>query len=678
MSPQDRSEREEQRGKLLWLMFFRVVVVTFLLGGTALIQLREQATFLSPSLMSLYLLIGFTYFLTFVYAILINQLKSLDGLAYLQVMGDVFFVTILIYATGGFDSLFTSAYLWGIVAASILLYGRGALIVAGASGLAYAILLVSLYFGWIHPLGDGTSPYRQYGMGELSFRLLVNTGAFFLVAALSSYLSEQERRTRRLLREKEIDYDELDALNKSVFHSLSSGLMTTDEMGLITNLNKSGADLIERRLKDIYRLHIFDIFPGMDNFCRKEDGSLRFLRRSFSLRLEPGEGRFLYLSFLISPLTNVMGARIGWILNFEDVTKLRELEKELEERLKIERELQAQGQEEWTGELDLGGIIGKSERMKVVYQLISKAAPTNANILICGESGTGKELVARVIHRNSPRKDLPFVGVNLGAVPETLMESELFGHKKGSFTGAISDRPGLFEVARGGTIFLDEVGELSPATQVKLLRVIQEKTFRPVGGTKDLEVDVRIIAATNKDLWKEVEKGRFREDLYYRLNVIQIELPPLRERREDIPELARAFLKKYSRAMNKPVERISETAMKLLMEYSYPGNVRELENIIERGVALESSDVLLPESLPPTLLSGRARPEGRLEVELPEEGIDLDKVMGDLEKGLLLKALERSQGVKRRAAEILNISFRSFRYRLAKYGLGDEGGDIED
>jgi two-component system response regulator PilR (NtrC family) len=305
--------------------------------------------------------------------------------------------------------------------------------------------------------------------------------------------------------------------------------------------------------------------------------------------------------------------------------------------------------------------------------------------LITGESGTGKELIARAIHYNGPLKEKPFVTVNCGAIPENLMESEMFGHKKGSFTGAIADKKGLFEVANTGTIFLDELGELPLQMQVKLLRVIQEGTFKRVGSTEDVQVDVRIISATNKNLENEVKGGNFREDLFYRLNVIQIQSPPLRERKEDIVMLATHFLEKFSKTLNSQVRGISKEAMDVIKNYNYPGNVRELENIIERTVALEAGTTILPESLPKQLLE--VQPAIGLDAHKIEidaaKGIELEKLTSEFEKALLMKALEQTGGIKKRAAKLLNISFRSMRYRVDKYGLGplsidDEEDIIED
>ncbi len=329
---------------------------------------------------------------------------------------------------------------------------------------------------------------------------------------------------------------------------------------------------------------------------------------------------------------------------------------------------------------DFTNLLGESEPMRRVYDLIRKTAPTKTNVLIYGESGTGKELVARAIHFNSNRKDKAFITVNCGAIPQSLIESELFGHTKGAFTGAVANKQGLFEAANKGTIFLDEIGELPLAMQVKLLRVIQERNFHRVGGTENVEVDVRIIAATNRNLEDEVKQGNFREDLFYRLNVIQIQLPPLRQRKPDIPVLAAHFLRKYSKETGKEVRRISPKAMEYLVAYDYLGNVRELENIIERSVALEGSSEVQPESLPGNVLNPEQSRERfsfkEAEKQFDSGGVALDSLVDAFEKDLLLKALERTHGSRTKAARMLAISSRSMRYRLKKHGIGGYG-DID-
>ncbi|HUV49794.1 MAG TPA: sigma-54 dependent transcriptional regulator [Anaerolineae bacterium] len=315
--------------------------------------------------------------------------------------------------------------------------------------------------------------------------------------------------------------------------------------------------------------------------------------------------------------------------------------------------------------LSFGNMIGKSKGMLKVYSLVKKVADTAANILITGESGTGKELVAMAIHENSSRKDESFVVINCGGIPENLLESELFGYMKGSFSGATADKVGLFEVAHKGTIFLDEIGELPPFLQVKLLRVVQEKTFRRIGGTEDIKVDVRIISATNQNLEQQVKNGGFREDLYYRLNVIPLKIPPLRERNEDIPLLASYFIEKYSKEFKKEIKKISPYALQLLMQHPFPGNVRELENIIERSVALEATNIILPENLVMPEDSGQGQ-DNALNIDIPEEGIDLNEELVKVERLLIKKALQKANSSKTKAAKLLNISFDSLRYRLEK------------
>jgi len=319
-------------------------------------------------------------------------------------------------------------------------------------------------------------------------------------------------------------------------------------------------------------------------------------------------------------------------------------------------------------------LVGNSSRMQQLYEMIGRVAATKTNVLIVGESGTGKELVARAIHAESDRAEKSFVALNCAAIPENLLESELFGHVKGAFTGAVGNKAGLFELADLGTLFLDEVGELTPPLQVKLLRAIQEKTIRRVGGTSYRRVDVRILAATNRRLEDEVSAGRFREDLYYRLNVIQLPLPPLRERMEDLPLLVHHFVEKYTRELGKSVRGVTEDAMERLRAHAYPGNVRELENVIERAVALARGEWIDREALPPALLQPAA---GKSSAALPQGSVDLDNLVADYERGLLIEALRRAGGVKKRAAHLLGISFRSFRYRLEKLGLDEPGEPSE-
>ncbi len=343
------------------------------------------------------------------------------------------------------------------------------------------------------------------------------------------------------------------------------------------------------------------------------------------------------------------------------------IEKALEKKLlsnenrRLRQELRSQSRDR--------NIIGHSRAMQDVFDLIAQVAETKTNVLVSGESGTGKELVARAIHDQSDRQGQPFVAINCGAIPENLLESELFGHVKGSFTGAVQNKEGLFETASGGTLFLDEIGELSHSLQVKLLRALQEKSIRRVGDTVDRKVDVRIVSATNRRLDEEVAAGRFREDVYYRLNVIQLTLPPLRERIEDIPLLTQHFIRRFADELGKDVEGMDAEAYDVLSRYSFPGNVRELENLVERAVALAREPVIGVDLLPPTILA--TREEVAAAPRVTADGVDLDRMLEDYERSLLLEALAQSGGVKKRAARLLGVSFRSFRYRLEKLGVED-------
>jgi two-component system response regulator PilR (NtrC family) len=326
-------------------------------------------------------------------------------------------------------------------------------------------------------------------------------------------------------------------------------------------------------------------------------------------------------------------------------------------------------------ERGFANFVGRSRKMLEVFETIRKIADSPSNVMITGETGTGKELVAQAIHHESPRRDRPFVTVNCGAIPEGLMESELFGHVKGSFTGAVSNTAGLFSAADGGTLFLDEISEVPQSVQVKLLRTIQERTIRRVGDTRDLRVDVRLVAASNRDLGRAVADGVLREDIFYRLNVIPIHLPPLRDRREDLPLLVAHFIHKLSREMGKEVRGISAEALAVLEQYRWPGNIRELENAIERAIVLGSGPTIEVDALPAELLRPAAPREVALEI--PPEGLDLEAAIDRLEHQLLQAALERSGGVQTRAAELLRMSFRQFRYKLQKHGAKEPSQGLQ-
>src|SRR5579862_1821278 len=365
------------------------------------------------------------------------------------------------------------------------------------------------------------------------------------------------------------------------------------------------------------------------------------------------------------------GANRFVIKDHELVEQLRHAVRDVAENLKWKKEAGYLRREirRLTG---LDNIIGQSANMRAIFDLIQTIAPQSSRVLITGESGTGKELVARAIHENSARAQAPFITINCGAFPETLLESELFGYMKGAFTGANENRQGLFQAAHGGTLFMDEIGNMSLTMQVKLYRVLQEGKVRPLGSTAETDVDVRVIAATNKDFEREIAEGRFREDLYYRLSVIPLQLPALRERREDIPLLARHFLERFRKSMEKPVEGISPEAMRKLEAYEWPGNVRELENTMERAVALETGHEISLRVLPDRIAGYASTPgmngNGAGHI-FPEGGVDFEKEIADAERRYLLGALEKAGGVRTRASELLKITYRSFRHYAKKHGL---------
>jgi len=365
---------------------------------------------------------------------------------------------------------------------------------------------------------------------------------------------------------------------------------------------------------------------------------------------------------------------VDYIAKPFDIEELKIVVRKAVERKELEDEnihLRTALEERFT----FANILGKSPKMQEIFSIVQRIARTTSTVLIAGESGTGKELIARAIHYNSDRRG-KFVSINCGALPETLLESELFGHERGAFTGAVRDKRGLFHEADRGTIFLDEIGETSTAMQIKLLRVLQDRVVRKVGSNSESPVDVRVIAATNRDLSESIREGTFREDLFYRINVIPITLPPLRHRREDIPLLVEHFIEKFCTRLEVPRKRISSDAMRAIEKYHWPGNVRELENVVERMIALEPSDLLSTKSLPEHVLLGGRIPDASF--ELPPEGLSLEEHLEAITKVFMLKALERCGGVQTQAAELLRMSFRSFRYYAKKYDLIPRDREMED
>lgn len=664
-------DKRELTRRLKWLLFLRVVIITFFLGATALVYFaRGEAD--AGLFRSLQIPLIAAYVISIGSALVLPWVRNLMVFAHAQVGFDVLLVAAVVLFTGGMESPFPFLFNLAVINSAILLFYQGAFVTAGFSSVCYALLLL-----WSHHAAFG----RWFsGYGPLVMGFTLNVPTFFIIAALSAFLARKLDEAERLLNEKQKEATDLEALKEALIQGVGSGVAVTDLKGNINYFNSQAHTLTGLQPGVVNGRKLTDIFPAMTYNFEISQEQQRVMVGEFPFVDPQGQNKHLRLT--LAPLNNPGKEPIGFVSIFEDVTKQKDLEEKVrfeeEMRRAREHELSPGGKSATDSQgFKFEGVVGKGGGMDRIYQLIQKVAATTTNVLISGESGTGKELVARAIHFNGPRKEGPFVAVNCGAIPENLIESELFGHVRGAFTGAVADHVGLFKQADGGSMFLDEVGELPLHLQVKLLRVLQEKSFTPVGGSKQIKVDVRVISATNKDLRKEMEKSRFREDLFYRLNVVQMTLPPLRSRKEDIPSLTHYFVRKYATALGKEVEEISSDVLMYLINYSYPGNIRELENIVEHAVAVTNMNVLTEEDLPLNVRGVSIAEEFKLfERTAPggadaffNKGVSLDDELATHEKCLLLGALKRSNGVQKKAAEILGINYRSFRHRLEKYGL---------
>lgn len=662
-------ESKDLTEKMRWLLFLRVVILSFFLGAAALFHFFNEEgnphffyTLLIPLITAYGISVGSVW--------LLPRVRDLRFFAHLQVDLDVLLISGIIWITGDIVSPFSFLYNLAVMNAAILLFYRGAFFTAGFSSLCYVALLVMA--------GNFSHMKADPALRSMLMPVVLNIGSFFAIAWLGGFLAKKLSETEKLLKEKQIDYQELETLKEALLQGVGSGVAITDDQGCINYFNDQAQHLTSLQESAVKGKRLDQIFPGISyNFQGLQNGR-RVVIDEIQFAAQSAQKQ---LRLTLTPLSDSQEQLIGYVSIFEDITKQKEFEEKvrLEEELRRAREtdLQVAVPRMDGSAFHFEGVIGKSGGMERIYLLIQKVATGNTNVLITGESGTGKELVARAIHYNGPRRDKPFVAVNCGAIPEALIESELFGHVRGAFTGAIADHVGLFKQADQGTIFLDEVAEIPLHLQVKLLRVLQEKTFTAVGSSKQVKVDVRIISATNKDLRKEMEDGRFREDLFYRLNVVQMVMPPLRNRKEDIPALVQYFLRKYATSHDKNVEEISSNTLMHLMSYSYPGNVRELENIIEHAVAVTNKNILTDDDLPTHVKRVPFMEEAEVfEKTAPggadsffSKGLSLDVELETHEKCILLGALKRSKGVQKRAAEILGINYRSLRHRLEKYGL---------
>ena len=692
--------RERFRGRLKWFLLVRILLVSFFLGALALVYLGDPNQRYAVSVSILLLAIATTYALTIVSAVLLLRLKQLEGYAYVQLLFDILLTTGVIFVTGGSDSPFGFLYSLVVINAAVLMSTPGAIVAASGSSICYAALVAVLGSGLV-ARPDYPFPPAQPDL-QFALRFATTNATFFLIALLSSSLVRRLHQTERLLEEREAERDHLAALQEAVARNIGSALLTTDASGSVTSANQTAEEVAGVAVSELLGRDIGAIFPPLRHTAL---GRLQFLQSSNSIQPTEFIHRLtgeqeLTVRCSAVPLRDTYGNPIGSLYILQDVSALRRLEERshpVPGEGAPDETIALADDEDDTNSGD--GLIGSSQAIRQVRDLIDRASRCDATLLITGESGTGKELVARAVHARSARRDLPFVAVNCGAIPETLIESELFGHVKGAFTGAVAARAGLFRMADGGTIFLDEIGDLPLALQVKLLRVLQERSFTPIGSDANVTVDVRVIAATHRQLSEDISAGRFRTDLFYRLNVLTIELPPLRERQQDIPLLTRRFLRQFSELHGKHMQRLSVGAARRLQDYRYPGNVRELENVLEHAVALSDDETIQEAHLPdyvlktsngvsataPPVNGGVTEPSWAPQIPStpilppappPPSSIDnLDDNLAAYEKGILLRALAETGGVKKRAAELLGINYRSFRHRLQKYHLSDSSPD---
>jgi two-component system response regulator PilR (NtrC family) len=671
-------ERKNLIEKIKWLLFLRVVTLSFFLGATALFHFFGKEG--EPRLFyALLVPLSAGYVISIGSVPLLTRIHKLSWFAHGQIGFDVLLISGIIWITGDVISPFSFLYNLAVMNGAILLFHRGAFITAGFSSVCYTALLI---LSSAHGQARIVTTLWPYLMP-----VALNIASYFAIAWLSGYLAWKLGEAEKLLQEKHIDYQRLESLKRALLEGVGSGVAITDDQGYINYFNAQAQQLTVLQESVVMGKRLGEIFPGLTH-CFDGVSNEKVVADEFSFICSQGRQKQLRLT--LAPLNNPGEQLIGHVAIFEDITK----QKEIEEKVRLEEELR-RGREfvlhtvpnaSASSDFRFEGVVGKDGGIDKIYHLIQKVAAGSTNVLITGESGTGKELVARAIHFNGSRRDKPFVAVNCGAIPEALIESELFGHVRGAFTGAVADHAGLFKQADQGTIFLDEVGELPLHLQVKLLRVLQDKSFTPVGSSKQVKVDVRVISATNKELRKEMEEGRFREDLFYRLNVVQMVLPPLRNRKDDIPGLAHYFLRKFAASHDKRVEEISSGALMRLMNYSFPGNVRELENILEHAVAVTNRNILTEDVLPSHL---KDLPAVAVEIagyvdngvngsagHFFAKGVSLDAELETHERAILVDALKRASGVQKRAAELLGINYRSLRHRLDKYGLLGRGQNL--
>lgn len=654
-------EKGVLRKALVIIIFLRVAILLAILALSSWRALGPGNS--QNSVQAIVVPITVILAISIINAVWVRNTRKLRRTGSIQFALDIIFVSFAIYLTGSHSA--TILYLLVILAASFAFGSHGALLAALFSAICYSLIV-----GGVLP-----SPGKVRDHAS-SMEIFLSYLSLTVIALLSGYLSRQRDLLARITASQAADIDALSNERRQIFNDISDGIITVDLDSAITSINEAAksimqlkntpADtLIGRPLPEIL------VKAGIDALhCSYGELQKEKIRE---LIIPSKNGTPIHLNYSLRPLTSDDGSPTGEILIFRDMSHLRTMEEtlSLHERMS-ELISQTEDGERTNSSLQM---IGDSAVMHQVFTLVDKVAPSDASVMICGESGTGKELIASAIHRKSKRADQPFIAINCGAIPENLIESELFGHKRGAFTGAVSDNSGLLRRAEGGTVFLDEIGELPINMQTKLLRVLQEKTVRAIGDTKDYKLDIRIVAATNRNLKQEIAAGTFREDLYYRLNVVNLWVPPLRERTEDIPPLAAHFISKYCHP-DQVLPRVSPEALKSLSSYNFPGNVRELENIIERAIVLGGSAITrdhLPDEVkeftPTAIISrfaNRPSKDTTTTISLP---VDLDQVIATLERRYISEALEQSKGARKEAADLLGVNMRSLRYRLKKYDM---------
>ncbi len=658
MAPGLRVELEtDLRNRLGWFLLVRLLLVSMFLGAVAAFSTKAPGAVHDLPLV----LIATGYGVTAISGLLLPSVRRVVLYAAVQIGLDLGMVSIVVALSGGLESPLAVLYNLVVLNAALLQLGRGILATSAAAALVYTAVLTAI------AAATGTPP-----AGAHLFTHATNIVSFFAIGALARYLTRQLAAAETLVAHQREELGRVETLQRLVANAVDNGLVVTDGAGRITSANRTAVEILGGGPTHQGVL-LESVLPGAGALA--PDGA------SSELVVGDTEESRRVLRIKAATLSDTYQRPIGRVYVLQDVTTVRDMESRLSEHERIEAYAGAVRPLDDTPVPAFEGLIGESDAMRRVFSLIEKAAPTDSTILITGESGTGKELVARAIHARSPRANQAFVVVNCGAIPETLIESELFGHVRGAFTGAVADRHGLFRQAHHGTIFLDEIGELPLSMQVRLLRVLQDRQVTPVGSGHAVTVDVRVLAATNRDIERLVAHGGFREDLYYRLNVIRIATPSLRERPEDIPLLLLHMLRRCSERHAKTVEKVSPRTMRALVSHAYPGNIRELENIVDHAVTLCEGDALTEQDLPPSLA---ARQEAATTPPAAEprpapiltDGLNLDDQLAAYEKEMLLTALDRAGGVRKRAAELLGIKYRSLRHRLSKYGLGDDDDEI--